>query len=281
MAIDPPGKCFLVLDRVGRFRQCLIDMVENKDLDLGLRLFLFCPLLQRGNQALQFRQQFAACLLDQFALGFVQRFLTEQIEQCQLLFAQPQFDSAPLLCIEAIGQVEQPGESILDGGPILVGIVGDDDFLIFFLLVHAQRVFGQPLRQFLLNDLANICDHARLAFHFPAEFVAQLFQVDLREIDRQPLCLIGARSLRGNCLIDDTLQHLEQRTHIGCIASFAELPVNRLDVVVALGMGQHRRLDQQRLKAAEKHPRQNLETVLRFVMGIDRLDRICQPPGFA
>jgi hypothetical protein len=50
-------------------------MVENKDLGLGLRLFLFGPLLQRGNQALQFRQQFAARLLDQFALGFVQRLL--------------------------------------------------------------------------------------------------------------------------------------------------------------------------------------------------------------
>jgi hypothetical protein len=57
-------------------------------------------------------------LLDAFPLGFGQIIALHQIEQRELRFAQTFFDGAALLCIEAVGKVEQLGEGVFDRGAV-------------------------------------------------------------------------------------------------------------------------------------------------------------------
>ena len=82
--------------------------------------------------------------------------------------------------------------------------------------------------------------------------------------------------MRGNGLVDDAMQHLEQFAHIGCVAPLTEFFVDRLDVVVPLGVDQSRRLHQQRLETAEHHPGQNFITALGLIAGVHGIHRIGQ-----
>jgi hypothetical protein len=70
--INQLGDFLLVVRRIRRLRQGLIDMVEDEHLDLGLCLLLLGPLLQRSDQALQLGEQLAALLLDPLALCVAQ-----------------------------------------------------------------------------------------------------------------------------------------------------------------------------------------------------------------
>ena len=73
---------------------------------------------------------------------------------------------------------------------------------------------------------------------FFANSSRSLFQVDLAEIEGQPLGLIVARRLRADGLVDDPVQFLEQLGHVGRVAPLGQLLVDRLDVVVPLGIGE-------------------------------------------
>lgn len=52
MPIDKLGDFLLVFGRIGWLRKSLVDMVEDENFDLGLGLFLFGPMFERGDQAL-------------------------------------------------------------------------------------------------------------------------------------------------------------------------------------------------------------------------------------
>ena len=83
----------------------------------------------------------------------------------------------------------------------------------------------------------------------------------------------SAWSSPGACgadgLVDDPVQFLEHLGHVGRVAPLLQLLVDRLDVVVPLGIGQSARLHQQRLEADEHLPRHDLEAALGFVRGVD------------
>ena len=81
------------------------------------------------------------------------------------------------------------------------------------------------------------CSVAALRLHFFRELVAQLLKIDGAQVVRSgsagaPL----AGWLGADRLIDDPVQFLEQVGHVRRVAPFLQLLVDRLDVVVALGV---------------------------------------------
>jgi hypothetical protein len=88
----------------------------------------------------------------------------------------------------------------------------------------------------LLDDVANILKSCRLAPDLLGELIAQFVQIDLAQIERRSFGLIVSRRLRPDSLVHDPVQFLEQFGHVRRVAPFGQLFVNRLDVVVALGI---------------------------------------------
>jgi hypothetical protein len=71
------------------------------------------------------------------------------------------------------------------------------------------------------------------------------------------------------CLVDDAVKLLQHVAYVGCVSTFLQFLVNRLDVVVTLGVGVRRRLHDQRFEADENLPRQNLEPAPALVTRVD------------
>jgi hypothetical protein len=64
---------------------------------------------------------------------------------------------------------------------------------------------------------------------------------------------------------------LSSSAHIRRVAPLTQLFVDGLDVVMALGIQERGRLDQQRLEAIEHHPRQDFIAAFGFVAGVHRV----------
>ena len=88
--------------------------------------------------------------------------------------------------IQVLNQIHELGEGLLDGDAVLLAVVVGDDLLVLLVVVHPHRVAGEHLGQLLLDDLADVLQRRRLALHLLGELVAQLLQVDLAQVDRQP-----------------------------------------------------------------------------------------------
>ena len=90
----------------------------------------------------------------------------------------------------------------------------------------------------------------------------------------------SAWSSPGACgadgLVDDPVQLLEHLGHVGRVAPLLQLLVDRLDVVVALRVGEGARLHQQRLEADEHLPRHDLEAAFGLIRGVERVHRVAQ-----
>ena len=69
-AVDSLCRFCLVLLGKRRAGQQWIQVIQNEHLDLGLGLRLPGPLIERGDQFAQRRQQIAAGFLEAFAVGF-------------------------------------------------------------------------------------------------------------------------------------------------------------------------------------------------------------------
>ena len=54
--------------------------------------------------------------------------------------------------------------------------------------------------ELLLDDVADVLERRRLAPHLLRELVAQLLEVDLAQVERQPFGLVLARRLRRGWL---------------------------------------------------------------------------------
>lgn len=96
------------------------------------------------------------------------------------------------------------------------------------------------------------------------------------QVEDQALGLVLPRRLGADRLVHDAVQFLQQRGHVGGVAARGQLLVDRLDVVVPLGVPKRRRLGKQRAEADEHLPHEDLEAALTVVAGIDRLDTIFQ-----
>ena len=120
------------------------------------------------------------------------------------------------------------------------------------------------------------CSAACFALHLLGELVAQLLEVDLAQVDREPLGVVVAGRLRADGLVDDPVQLLEHLGHVGRVAPLLQLLVDGLDVVVPLGVGEGARLHQQRLEADEDLPRHDLEAALGLVGRVERVHGVAQ-----
>ena len=116
--------------------------------------------------------------------------------------------------------------------------------------------------------------HAGRAAH-AVHFLSALY-IDLAEVESQSLRLIIARRLGADRLVDDPVQFFQQVGHVRRVAPLGQLLVDRLDIVMPLGIGEYRRLGQERLEADEHLSSEDLKPSLGFVIGIGGLDRILQ-----
>ena len=93
----------------------------------------------------------------------------------------------------------------------------------------------------------------------------------------RPFRLIVADIRRQNGGVDDPMELLEQVRHVGGITAFGQLLVDRLDVVVALGIGIDGGFGDQRLEADEHLSGQYLEPAFRLIAAVDGLTASAMP----
>ena len=86
-------------------------------------------------------------MLDAFPVWLGQITALKQVEQGQLLFAQAFLDSAALLGIQTVRQVDQLGERVLDRRPVLVLVVK-----IQFSLHHSWAVDFSFMYCYYINE---------------------------------------------------------------------------------------------------------------------------------
>ncbi len=187
MPIDQFRYPLLVIRRVRRFWQCLKDVIQDEGLNFRLRLHFLGPLISQADKPYDIRQKLPASLLDPFAVTFRQIAPLDQFELRQLRLAQSLHHSPALLGIQTARQIDQYGEGILDGRPLLVLVVLGDDLPVLLLVVHVLRVQFKHQRQLAFHNLSNVFDQGGLALHLLREFFTQLVQVDSRQINRQSL----------------------------------------------------------------------------------------------
>ena len=77
-------------------------------------------------------------------------------------------------------------------------------------------------------------------------------------------------------LVNEPVQLLNQLRHVRCFAPFGQPLVYSLGVVVALGIGERRRLHLQCLEAAEHLSSEDLEPAFDLIAGSDGLDSALQ-----
>jgi hypothetical protein len=152
---------------------------ENEDPNVGLRLLLLPESIQFGQPHLERYQQISTGLLDPLTSCLVEALLLEQVENRQFVLSQPFPRRALLLVIEAFHKFDELAEGLLDRLPVLLLIVGRDDLLVFYLVVHAHRVARKHRGELLFDDVADVLDRSRLAHDLFGELVAEPLQVDL------------------------------------------------------------------------------------------------------
>ena len=109
-------------------------------------------------------------------------FREEQIIQRKFFIAGETLPDIPLfLLIHAVGQIHQIHEGFFDRGPVLLAVVGLDDFLISLIVVNPLGVGKQQLVQPLLDQIVQIFQNEIFPLGL-GKFPAEQVKVDLADV---------------------------------------------------------------------------------------------------